>query len=70
MRAHRLELWDPTTEARGGRLVGTAGDSRLVESPSAVVAVECAVAIQRAMVERNADIPDRSFAITIVPSNT
>ncbi len=53
MRAHRRELWDPATAASGGRLVGTAGDSRLVEFPSAVAAVECAVAIQQAMVARN-----------------
>ncbi len=58
MHAHRSEVWDPVTEAHGGRLVGTAGDSRLVEFPSAVAAVECAVAIQRAMVERNADVPE------------
>ncbi len=58
MRVHRSELWDPTTEAFGGRLVGTAGDSRLVEFPSAVAAVECAVAIQRAMIARNAPVPE------------
>lgn len=66
MRSLRSELWDPTTEAYGGRLVGTAGDSRLVEFPSAVAAVECAVAIQRAMVERNADVPvDRRIQVRI-----
>ena len=58
MRALRAELWDPMTEAYGGRLVGTAGDSRLVEFPSTVAAVECSVAIQRAMVERNAEVPE------------
>ncbi len=58
MRAHRAELWDPTTEMYGGRLVGTAGDSRLVEFPSAVAAVECAVAIQRAMAKRGTEVPE------------
>ncbi len=66
MRAHRAELWDPTTEAFGGRLVGTAGDSRLVEFPSAVAAVECAAVIQRAMLERNAAVPeDRRIRLRI-----
>ena len=36
MRVHRAELWDPTTEAYGGRVVGTAGDSLLIEFQSAV----------------------------------
>ena len=40
MRALRAELWDPATAASDGRLVGTAGDSRLVQFPSAVAAVE------------------------------
>ena len=30
MRAHRLELWNPTIEKFGGRVVGTAGDSLLI----------------------------------------
>ena len=58
VRTYRSELWDPSTDAYGGRLVGTAGDSRLVEFPSAVAAVGCAVAIQQAMVERNAGVAD------------
>ena len=66
MRTLRAELWDPVTEAHGGRLVGTAGDSRLVEFSSTVAAVECAVAIQRAMVDRNADVPeDRRIRLRI-----
>ena len=66
MRELRAELWDPKTEAHGGRLVGTAGDSRLVEFPSAVAAVQCAVAIQQAMVEHNADLAeDRQIRLRI-----
>ena len=53
MKAHRAELWRPLTERHGGRVVGTAGDSLLVEFQSAVAAVECAVAVQRGMVDRN-----------------
>ena len=40
MKAHRAELWGPMTERYGGRVVGTAGDSLLVEFTSAVAAVE------------------------------
>jgi adenylate cyclase len=58
MKAHRRELWTPLTEKHGGRIVGTAGDSLLVEFASAVAAVNCAVAVQRGMAERNAGLPD------------
>jgi adenylate cyclase len=40
----------------GGRVIDTAGDGILAEFPSIVNAVECAVAIQRSMAERNAPI--------------
>ena len=58
MKAHRRELWIPTIERFGGRVVGGAGDSILVEYSSAVAAVESAIAIQRSMVDRNADRPE------------
>src|SRR3984893_433549 len=40
----------------GGHIIDTAGDGILAEFPSVVNAVECAVAIQRIMAERNAAI--------------
>ncbi len=58
MKAHRRELWTPEIDAYGGRVVGTAGDSTLVEFQSAVAAVECSVAVQRGMVERNVGLPE------------
>ena len=58
MRAHRAELWNPTIERYGGRRVGTAGDSILVEFASAVAAVESSIVVQRRMAKRNADLPD------------
>ena len=58
MKAHRRELWGPLTEDHGGRVVGTAGDGILMEFASAVAAVECSLAVQAGMVERNADLPD------------
>ncbi len=59
MKAHRRELWTPLTEQHGGRVVGMAGDSLLVEFASAVASIECAMAVQRGMAERNAQLPER-----------
>jgi TolB-like protein/class 3 adenylate cyclase/Tfp pilus assembly protein PilF len=57
LRAHRLELIDPKILEHGGRIANTAGDSLLIEFPSAVGALRCAIEVQAAMAERNADIP-------------
>ncbi|MCF8468365.1 MAG: adenylate/guanylate cyclase domain-containing protein [Sneathiella sp.] len=58
MQAHRRELWDPIIAEHGGRLVGTAGDSLLIEYASAVAAVETALVIQKEMIARNAEVPE------------
>ncbi len=57
-RRHRNELIDPAIKASNGRIVKTMGDGLLVEFPSVVDAANCAVAIQTAMSEREADIPE------------
>ena len=57
VREHR-EAARPIVAGFGGRVVKTMGDGLLLEFPSVVAAVECAVAIQKLMVERNADIAD------------
>ena len=57
-KAHRSELIDPKIAQHHGRIVKTTGDGLLVEFASVVDAVECAVAIQRAMVEREADVAE------------
>ena len=57
LKTHREELVDLEIAERGGRLVSTSGDGALVEFPSVVAAVECAVAIQQGMAERNRDVP-------------
>ena len=55
LRGHRAELIDPLITEHGGRIANTAGDSVLMEFASAVDAVRCAVALQEAMPDRNAD---------------
>jgi class 3 adenylate cyclase/tetratricopeptide (TPR) repeat protein len=54
LKAHRRELIDPKIAEYGGRIVKTTGDGLLLEFPSVVDAVRCAVDVQRAMAERNA----------------
>ena len=54
---HR-EAARPIVADHGGRIVKTTGDGLLLEFPSVVAAVECAIAIQKLMVERNADTPE------------
>jgi adenylate cyclase len=56
LRAHRAELIDPLIEEHGGRIANTAGDSILLEFPSAVDAVRCAIAVQAGIAARNSDI--------------
>ncbi len=54
----RQEVFDPHTEKFGGRLFKTTGDGLLIEFPSAVDAVNHAVAVQRALETANADVSD------------
>jgi adenylate cyclase len=57
-KAHRTALIDPKIAQYGGRIVKTTGDGMLVEFPSVVDAVQCAVEIQRTMPEREAGVPN------------
>ena len=57
LKAHRREVIDPKIAEYGGRVVKTTGDGLLLEFPSVVEAVRCAVDVQRGMAERNADVP-------------
>jgi len=56
-RSHRTELIEPLLAEHHGRIANTAGDSFLLEFPSAVEAVRCSMAMQVGMAERNRKIP-------------
>jgi class 3 adenylate cyclase/uncharacterized membrane protein HdeD (DUF308 family) len=58
LKAHRRELVDPKIGEHSGRIVKTTGDGMLVEFPSVVDAVRCAAELQRAMIDREAGIPE------------
>ncbi len=56
LKTHRAEAIDPRLAHYNGRVVKTTGDGILMEFPSVVDAVQCAVAIQDDMRARNADV--------------
>jgi adenylate cyclase len=56
LKSMRRELLDPKIAEHRGRVVKTTGDGLLVEFASVVDAVRCAVAVQRAMPERNTGV--------------
>jgi adenylate cyclase len=65
LREHR-KVTDALVAKHGGRLVKTTGDGVLLEFPSVVDAVECAVAVQALMAERNQGVPkDRRMLFRI-----
>jgi TolB-like protein/class 3 adenylate cyclase len=55
LKALRREVVDPAIAEHNGRIVKTTGDGMLVEFASAVDAVNCAVAVQGKMAERDGD---------------
>jgi TolB-like protein/class 3 adenylate cyclase len=58
LQAVRAELIDPLIARHHGRIVKLMGDGALLVFESVVDAVACAVAIQTAVVQRNAGLPD------------
>jgi TolB-like protein len=66
LRALRSDLIDPTIAVHHGRVVKHTGDGAIVEFRSVVDAVNCAIEVQRAMVERNAGVaPDKRIEFRI-----
>ena len=57
LNGHRRAIVDPKIAENHGRIVKSTGDGLLVEFPSVVDAVRCAVEVQRAMAERNTGVP-------------
>src|SRR6266567_6496519 len=58
LRAVRRELVDPGIAEHRGRIVKTTGDGLLAEFASVVDAVRCAAELQRAMIDREAGMPE------------
>ena len=56
LKAHRIELIDPTIAKNGGHIIKTTGDGMLVEFASVVDALTCAMEIQTRMARRNSDL--------------
>src|ERR1041384_4142326 len=63
------ELIDPKIGEHKGRIVKTTGDGILIEFPSVVEAVACAVAVQRGMAERNVPTPENQRIVFRVGVN-
>ena len=60
LKALRAALIDPYLTEHHGRIVKLIGDGMLVEFPSVVDAVRCAVKTQAAIAEHNAFLPEES----------
>src|SRR4029450_2623715 len=56
LKSHRAELIDPTIAEHQGRIVKLTGDGMLIEFPSVVNGVECAVEMQRDSPVRNSAV--------------
>ena len=64
--ALRTEVLERVVSTHRGHIVNYAGDGALVEFPSVVQAVECAVQIQQTVAEREPELPpDRRLALRI-----
>ena len=57
LRTLRSDVIDPIISVYHGRIVKRTGDGAIVEFRSVVDAVRCAIEVQTAMVERNAEVP-------------
>src|SRR5215470_17423784 len=57
LRNLRRELINPAVSLYRGRVVKTTGDGILIEFPSVVDALRCALDVQRGMDDRNTDVP-------------
>jgi class 3 adenylate cyclase len=66
LRTLRSDLIDPTIAVHHGRVVKRTGDGSIIEFRSVVDAVNCAIEVQKAMVERNSEVtPDKRIEFRI-----
>jgi class 3 adenylate cyclase/TolB-like protein/Tfp pilus assembly protein PilF len=66
LRTLRSDLIDPTIAVHRGRIAKRTGDGSIIEFRSVVDAVNCAIEVQGAMVERNAEVaPDKRIEFRI-----
>ena len=66
LRTLRSDLIDPTIAVHHGRIVKRTGDGSIIEFRSVVDAANCAIELQRAMIERNAEVaPDKRIEFRV-----
>ena len=66
LKAHREDVIHPKVAEHKGRVVKLMGDGALVEFPSVVEAVQCALEVQKELSTRNANVPqDRRIEFRI-----
>ncbi|MGQ0741725.1 MAG: TPR end-of-group domain-containing protein [Alphaproteobacteria bacterium] len=65
LKANRAEIFDPAVAAHGGRIFKLMGDGALVEFPSAVAAVNCALAVQKGTEDAPKNDRDRTIRYRI-----
>jgi TolB-like protein/class 3 adenylate cyclase len=58
LNAHREDVINPAITKHHGRVVKLMGDGILVEFPSVVEAVQCAVQVQTGLAKKNANVPE------------
>ena len=69
LKERREGIFIPLVARHQGRIVKLMGDGVLVEFASAVNAVQCAIALQKRMIEANAALPDHQAIIFRVGVN-
>src|SRR5215475_5784475 len=62
-KARQANILQPLVAKHQGRVVKLMGDGALIEFASAVNAVSCAVALQSAMAEANANLPENKHIV-------
>jgi adenylate cyclase len=67
--ARRKEIFEPEIARHQGRIFKLVGDGLLAEFSSAVQAVECAIALQASLAERNRSVPEGQAIVARIGIN-